>query len=139
MDPFLQSGKMMAFTIRELEHKNGELRERLKATQQLREALARAQERLEESEAIAREAHAARAEAAKLADTVRSLEARLKGTAADKEAALQGLRFEVERCKAEAQQAEVPLVVGMRARQLLRLCGACIACSAEVTSVNLWL
>jgi len=102
---------MMSFTIRELEHKNGELRERLKAMQQLREALGRAQERLEDGEALAREAHAARAEAARLADTVRGLEGRLKGADADKEAALQGLRFEIQRCKDEARQAQVPLAL----------------------------
>jgi len=68
---------MMAFSIRELEHKNKELRERVKPMQQLREALARAQEKLEDSEAVTRDAHAARAEAALLGDTVRNLEARL--------------------------------------------------------------
>lgn len=98
---------MMSFTIRELEHKNSELRERLKAMQQLREALARAQERLDDGEALAREAHAARTEAAQLGDTVCGLEARLKAADLEKEAAVQGLRFEVERCKADALRAKV--------------------------------
>eukprot|EP00892_Ulva_mutabilis_P001897 jgi/Ulvmu1/11708/UM008_0119.1 len=100
-----ETAKTMAFSIRELEHKNAGLRERLQSMQQLREALARAQERLEDSEAVTRDAHAARAEATALRDTVRELEARLRGAEADKEAAVYGLRAEIGRCKQEAATA----------------------------------
>ena len=123
---------MMAFSIRELEHKNKELRERVKPMQQLREALARAQEKLEDSEAVTRDAHAARAEAALLGDTVRNLEARLKGAEADKDSAVVGLRVELDRFQKHAAAAQVRWSMLLAANPAVSACMRQSACMCRV-------